>query len=364
SLEKRVEGRYADCSVMGEAFELFLNDTGLADKARADGSNHSTIDFLLRRMQRTGDFPTISRTLSDINRLTGDDRSANADKLSNVILRDFALTGKLLKLVNSAFYGTRASEITSVSQAVVFLGVEKVRMTANSLTFFGHMKGDSAVLKDSMTKSFLSGLISRHLAQREKLPEAEEAFICGMCQNLGENLVMYYFTEEFEDINELQRTKDLDKPAAARGVLGVSYSDLGAAVAKAWNLPHPIIESIRGVPPGPLAPPECETDRLRDFAVFANELCDLFQRCEPDEIQGAMHQLLTRFEPSFSLEQEYCEKLISAGFEKLKQYAPIFEIDVLSSSYCQPVQSWLDAQLETQVHDEDKAEPVAGRRAI
>jgi serine/threonine protein kinase len=345
SLEKRREGRYADCSVMSEAFELFLNDTGLAEKARADGSNHSTIDFLLRRMQRTGGFPSISRTLSDINRLTGDDRSANADKLANVILRDFALTGKLLKLVNSAFYGTRASEITSVSQAVVFLGVEKVRMTASSLTFFGHMKGDSAVLKDSMTQSFLSGLISRHLAQREKLPGAEEAFICGMCQNLGENLVIFYFAEEFDDINELRRGKSLDKSAAARGVLGVSYADLGAAVAKTWNLPRPIIESIRGIPPGPLTTPECATDRFRDFAVFANEFCDLFQRYEADNIEHAIVELLATFRPSFSLEPDYCEKLINACFEKLKQYAPIFEINISSSSYCRSVQSWLDERL-------------------
>ena len=166
---------------MNEAFRLFLDETGLEDQAKADGSSHSTIDFLLRRMQRTGDIPAKSRTLSDINRLTGDDKQANADKLANVILRDFALTGKLLKLVNSSFYGTRASEITSVSQAVVFLGVEQVRMTANSLAFFGHMKIDSAVLKDSMTKSFLRGLIARHLALRSKVTCAEEAFIAGMC---------------------------------------------------------------------------------------------------------------------------------------------------------------------------------------
>lgn len=363
SLEKRREGRYADCSIMSEAFELFLNDTGLANTAHAGGSNHSTIDFLLRRMQRMGDFPTISRTLSDINRLTEDHRTANADKLANVILRDFALTGKLLKLVNSAFYGTRITEITSVSQAVVFLGVEKVQMIANSLTFFGHMKGDAAVLKNSMTKSFLSGLISRHLAQREKIPGAEEAFICGLCQNLGENLVIHYFAGEFEDINELQCSKDLDKSAAARGVLGVSYSDLGVAVAKSWNLPRSIIESIRGIPPGPLATPESEIERHRDFAVFANELCNLFQRYERDEVQNAMLELLLHFKPSFSLKPKYCQQLINACVEKLKQYAPIFEINVSSNKYCQAVQSWLDEQLETAEPDKDTAEPMAGQRA-
>ncbi|MDH5216018.1 MAG: HDOD domain-containing protein, partial [Gammaproteobacteria bacterium] len=229
ALEKNLEGRYADCSVMYEAFELFLRESGLSEKSANEESTHSTIEFLLRRMQRKDDFPTISRTLSDINRLTGDDSSASADKLANVILRDFALTSKLLKLVNSAFYGTRAVEVTNVSQAIVFLGVEQVRMTANSLTFFGHLKGNSAVLKDSMTKSFLCGLIARHLAQRERIPGAEEAFICGMCQNLGENLTIYYFADDFADITELRQSKNLDRSAASRGVLGVSYSELGAS---------------------------------------------------------------------------------------------------------------------------------------
>ena len=359
ALEKGREGRYADCSTMSEAFDLFLEETGLADKKNAEGSSHSTIDFLLRRMQRTGDFPAISRTLSDINRLTGDDRQANADKLANVILRDFALTGKLLKLVNSSFYGTRASEITSVSQAVVFLGVEQVRMTANSLAFFGHMKNDSAVLKDSMTKSFMSGLIARYLAQRAKLPGAEEAFISGMCQNLGENLVIFYFPDEFEDIIELQRREGLDKAAAARGVLGVGYAEVGAAVAKTWNLPRSIIEVIRGVPPGVLAVPQSDDEKMRDVAVFANELCDLFQHHERDDIDHALHDLLARFEQSVLLEHGFCQELIAAVFEKLKQFAPIFEINVATNDYCRAVQSWIDVQPAATESDEPAAKQAA-----
>lgn len=344
ALEKGREGRYADCSTMREAFQLFLDETGLVQQARADGSSHSTIDFLLRKMQRTGDFPAISRTLSDINRLTGDDKQANADKLANVILRDFALTGKLLKLVNSSFYGTRASEITSVSQAVVFLGVEQVRMTANSLAFFGHMKSDSAYLKDSMTKSFMSGLIARHLAQRARLPGAEEAFISGMCQNLGENLVIFYFPNEFEDITELRQREELDKAAAARGVLGVGYAEIGAAVAKSWNLPESITEAIRGVPPGALSAPGSDDEKMRDMAVFANELCDLFQRHDPADIEFALKDLLARFEPSTPLEYEFCQRLVTAVFDKLKQFAPIFEINVATNRYCRAVQAWVDAQ--------------------
>jgi serine/threonine protein kinase len=345
ALEKTPAGRYADCSVMHDAFEMFLHDAGIEPGSAARDSTHSTIDFLLRRMQRKSDFPTISRTLSDINRLTGDDASASADKLANVILRDFALTSKLLKLVNSAFYGTRSVEITSISQAIVFLGVEQVRMTANSLSFFGHLKSNSAVLKDSMTKSFLCGLITRHLAQREQLPRAEEAFICGMCQNLGENLVIYYFADEFADISKLQQDKNIDRAAASRGVLGVSYSELGAAVAKTWNLPRSIVDSIRGLPPGRIAAPTNDAEKLRDLAVFANELCDHFMHHDTADLMPAIDALRRSFERSIGLDREQCLRLVSAAFEKLRQFAPIFEIRIESSRYCQSIQRWLDEHL-------------------
>lgn len=359
ALERDAAGRYADAGAMREAFGVFLRETGLTAAAAADTS-HSTIEFLMRRMQRRKDFPTVSQTLSDINRLTGDDSAACADQLSNVILRDFALTSKLLRLVNSAFYGTRSAEITSVSQAVVFLGLEQVRMTANSLMFFGHLKGDAAALKDSLTRSFLAGLIARHLARQMKLPQAEEAFIAGLCQNLGENLAIYYFTEEYDDIEALRAEKDLDKAAASRGILGVSYAELGAAVARSWNLPDAIVAAVRGLPPGPVQVPADNEEQLRDIAVLANELADLFQSRDRDEMQSELHWLLLAFKRSIALEREYCVKLIAAGFRKLEEFAPVFEIQVANSRYCRAVREWLAVQTEDIYEVPDEA---AGRRA-
>ena len=342
AFEQDPEGRYTDCTAMGEAFELFVKEAGLDAAVSGRGTQHSTIEFLMRRMQRKKDFPTISSTLADINRLTGDDASASADKLANVILRDLALTSKLLKLVNSAFYGSRSAEIKSISQAVVFLGVDKVRMVANSLTLFGALKGDSAVLKDSMIKSFLSGLIARHLAKEAGIRDAEEAFICGLCQNLGENLVIYYFADDFEAIEAARADSGLDKAGASRGVLGVSYADLGAAVAKSWSLPNAITDAIHGMQPGAVSAPADDDARMRDIAVFANMLCDALAKKDPDATSHRIGELLHHFSPSITIDDDYSLKLINAGFEKLKQYSPIFEIDLSRSRYCRSLRSWLD----------------------
>ena len=342
ALHKDPNGRYGDCSAMGEAARLLVEETGLS-ASRSGAAQHSTIEFLLRRMQRKKDFPTISSTLADINRLAAEDANASADQLANVILRDLALTSKLLKLVNSAFYGHRTAEITSISQAVVFLGIDTVRMTANSLTLFGHLRGDSEVLKDSMIKAFLSGLIARHLAKRAKLPDIEEAFICGMCQNLGENLVIYYFPDEFAEITEQRKAKKLDKTAASRGVLGVSYADLGAAVAATWSLPQSILDAIKG---GRATTAASDPEPLRDLAVFSARLCDLFSSDAPTDASDALAKLVDEYAERTGLDYDYAVKIMNAAFDKLVQYSTLFELNVEKSDYCSAVRNWLLTALE------------------
>mgnify|MGYP006271463765 FL=1 len=337
ALEKDAAARYRDAGAMRDAFRLFLQESGLGEQAQSQ--SHSTVEFLLRRMQRKQDFPTISRTLVDINRLTASGSDAPAEKLANVILRDYALTSKLLKLVNSAFYGHIANEVTSISHAVMILGFEKVRMIANSLTFFGRLQG-SPELKDATTRSFMCGLIARHLARRRNLAGAEEAFIYGLFRNLGENLVIYYFPEEHGEIRRLMVTRGLSKLAASRGVLGVSYEDLGAAVARVWKLPDTIIDVIRGLPNDDPETPASEAERLRDIAIFAEELCDVAGMDDHAAQDEALARLVERFEPSVDVTAGFAGRLVAAGADKLRQYAPVFEIDVAGSSFCRSAIEW------------------------
>ncbi|MEL6367392.1 MAG: HDOD domain-containing protein [Pseudomonadota bacterium] len=337
-----IEDRYENARAMLEAFKVCVVAAGVADEARGTDLSHSTVDFLMRRMQHKKDFPAISSTLNDINRLAGDSNgNANADKLANVILRDLSLTSKLLTMANSSFYGSRATEVTSVSQAVVLLGVQQVRMVASSLTLFGHLKGDSDVLRDSMTKSFLSGLIARHLAQRAKLRDAEEAFIAGMCQNLGENLTIYYFPEEHDVILETARSKSLPRWKAAVDVLGCDFAMLGANVAKVWSLPQVIIEAIMGISDGDSMAPADDQQAIRNLSVMANELCAAFVDADRDEVSDVLDVIAARYAQTTELSSEYLYKLFAAAYEKLSKFAPIFEINVNSSEFCSAVQQWI-----------------------
>jgi eukaryotic-like serine/threonine-protein kinase len=353
--EKDYRARYCDGAAMKEAFGTFLREANLEGSAGA--STHSTVEFLLRRMQRKQDFPTISRTLVDINRLTSKGSAANAEKLANVILKDFALTSKLLKLVNSAFYSGIAGEVKHISRAVVLLGFERVRMTANSLTFFSHMQGStsSVELKDSMVKSFMSGLIARHLAQRAKLPDAEEAFICGLFQNLGENLAIYYFPDEHDEVKQLMVSRSLGKASASRGILGVSYAELGAAVARTWKLPDSIIETILGGPDDQAATLTTPGEHFRAMATFANELCEIASWRDLPGQNEALRGLVQRLGSNLLVTEVFALRLLAAGLEKLTQYSEVFEISPSQSAFCKSVRAWIDSRRDETSKDSSDA---------
>ncbi len=349
AFEKDHRARYCDGTALKYAFERFLRDSGLREKSAASKADrHSTVEFLLRRMRRKQDFPTMSRTLSAINRLTDRDSSASADKLANVILRDFALTSKLLKLVNSAYYSGVSGEVTSISHAIVILGLDQLRMTASSLTFIGQMKGAGRELQDSITKSLLSGLMARHLAKRSGLPDAEEAFICGLFQNLGENLVIYYFPEEYAEICKLRDSASTDVHSASEVILGIDFDELGTAVARIWKLPESIVQSTLGSAGNDGDDTARGAAQLGHVAVFANELCRIAHSGAAVNRDTALRCLIESFEDRLKISEEYAMKLLAAGMQKLTEHAQIFEIDVKRSSFCDAVTAWIDSQVTLQ----------------
>ena len=278
SLEKDFTKRYRNAFQMNKAFKDYHNQVcSKKQEVQKEKDSHSTIQFLLRRMKRKKDFPSITRTLTDINRLTSSDTKTSTKKLAEIILKDYALTNKLLKYVNSAYYGNKSEKITSISRAVVILGYDQVKMIANGLTFFNQLKGDASnnYLRDSMVKSFFSGLIARHLAQKLKLFDVEEAFICGLFQNLGENLSIYYFPEEHEEIIQLVQSNNIDKYQASKEIFGVDFSELGIEVARSWQLSESILDSINGVNKANPGPERNAPLTLSMLATFANLICDV-----------------------------------------------------------------------------------------
>ncbi len=130
SLAKRPAERFAGAAEMAAALAAYLAPADTPGQAHA---GHGTLDYLLRRIRHKGDFPALSATISAVNRAASSDREPVAI-LCNSILKDFALTGRLLKIVNASNLNQFGGAIGTVSRAVSILGYDTVRNVSMSLS--------------------------------------------------------------------------------------------------------------------------------------------------------------------------------------------------------------------------------------
>ena len=100
------------------------------DKYRIPRSNasdvqHSTVNFLLRRLRHAPGFSAFSDRIQHVLRITGADRGSDAKKLANILVRDVTLSRRVLTMANSAL--NPGAEITTLSRAIAWLGMDQVR---------------------------------------------------------------------------------------------------------------------------------------------------------------------------------------------------------------------------------------------
>ena len=265
------EKRYATALKFHRALEAYL----LPVVVTSDDAPHSAVNFLLRRMRLKGDFPALSESVRVINEIIANDTDSIA-RLSALVLKDFSLTNKLLRLVNSAWYRQAGGgHISTVSRAIMLLGVDAVRSAAVAGLLFEHLQNKSNVraLKEEFLRINMAGLLARVLARELHYPDEEEPFICAMFHNLGRLLSQYYFPEESEAVRGLMLQKRLDEQAASQEVLGVNFEELGISIARHWGFPPSIINSMRRVEAEQLSGSDAPEQRLQALAMFSNALC-------------------------------------------------------------------------------------------
>lgn len=364
ALEKAPEVRYADAPEMRAALSRYLTakeEANIPQDLKADGN--STLDFLLRRMRQKSDFPAFSEYVIEINKQASSGRMnyISASQLANTIVKDYALTNKLLRLVNSAFYGQFAGKVCTVSRAVMILGFEQVRLAASSLLLFEHLqnKSQSMELKESAIGSFISGLIAKQLSEDIKFKESEESFICAMLHKLGKHLVIFYLPEEYQQIQNRMLQKGISEEAAARNILGISYGELGAGAAKVWRFPEKILHSMQRLPAGKVDKPKSEEEMLLNLSNFSNELCHIMVHTEPEERSKTLSALLNRFESSFPLNKQQVSKLLNGAMEKVEKYADVLKINLKKSNLMSQLQSQAKVLKDESLTDMSEAEEQA-----
>lgn len=170
----------------------------------------------------------------------------SSEKLSNIILRDPSLTGRVLKLANSSFYH-RVQEIKTVHQAVSMVGMVTVKCMALSTSVLdpGKIESNSGVNPKSFFTYVLSiASASEEIAKSLKFKSVEEAFIAGLLSDIGVLFFLHHYPKEYRKVIQNKVNAD-DIITAEREVFGVDHAEVGYHLAEVWGLPTYVLNSIR-----------------------------------------------------------------------------------------------------------------------
>jgi serine/threonine protein kinase len=318
ALARETAARYDSATSMRDALAAWLQPKG---GAVAEAGSHATLEFLLRRMRHKTDFPALSKSVVSIQRMALSE-TERASALTDEILRDVALTNKLLRMVNTVrFTSVAGGGISTVSRAVALVGFAGIRNMALSVILLEHMKdkGHAAQMKEEFLRALMAGTLAGELTPLAR--ESEEAFLASMFQNLGRLLTEYYFQDEAQQIRNALDTEGGATPqqrdAAARKVLGIGFDDLGAGVAAAWGLPDSLQKGLRfpaGEVPAKTIDRKADAghERMRWLARGANALTDAMLGADGEEQARALAAAAEQFGPALGLEPR---KMVSTALE-------------------------------------------------
>jgi putative nucleotidyltransferase with HDIG domain len=175
--------------------------------------------------------------------------SANSSmaEVAAIVERDPSVTTRLLKLVNSPFFGIR-NEVASVHQALILIGMNNLRslvLSTSVMDLFdqrGQVGGfDRANL---WRHSVATGVIARFIARETRGMDPDIAFTAGLIHDIGKVIIDRYLHPEFIKIVNLIEKQDYSMRYAERSVLGVTHNEIGMHLAMHWNLPEVLQECV------------------------------------------------------------------------------------------------------------------------
>jgi serine/threonine protein kinase len=328
--------RHPSAAKFREALQDWLTPAVIA-AAPSDGTRSGTLEFLLRRMRHKSDFPALSDAVGRIQRVANSDKES-LGSLSNEILKDVALTNKLLRLVNTASYRhAGGGTISTVSRAVALVGFAGIRNMALSLVLLEHMndKAHAGQLKEEFLRSLMAASVASELSQVSR--ESEEAFIGAMFRNLGRLLTEFYFPEEAREVRAVladhAKTGRAVTPqveeAASVAVLGISFEELGVGVAKSWGLPDGLQRCMR-MPPAevPARVADQPGERVRWLSVAANEITDALMNADPGESAACVAELAERYARVLAVDEDEVRRAAHAARHRLVEMAQAMNLQV------------------------------------
>ncbi|NOX24614.1 MAG: HDOD domain-containing protein [Deltaproteobacteria bacterium] len=190
-------------------------------------------------LRNTKNLPTLPGIINKLTRMA-DNPDTTTEQIGKVISKDHILAAKLLKLVNSAFYGF-PQRISSLSGAIILLGFNVVKSLIISASIFEFMEDQDIELWEH---SLACAVACSVIAKRLGADEPEEISTAGLIHDIGKVAIKMELTAEYKKINNMMQEKHIPMRLAEMEILGLDHAEAGGWLTKSWNLPHKLVELV------------------------------------------------------------------------------------------------------------------------
>jgi putative nucleotidyltransferase with HDIG domain len=185
---------------------------------------------------------TVTRTRTLIN-----SSASSATEIGDSLSHDPALTARLLRIVNSPYYGF-ATQIETVSRAITLIGTLDLLdlvLATSVVRLFKDIPPELVTMEKFWEHSLYTAVIARILAQHGRAPNTERYFIAGLIHDIGELVLFSRRPRQSAEVLRLVQEKSGELLAVETQVFGFTHSQVGAELARAWNLPPSLVTAIR-----------------------------------------------------------------------------------------------------------------------
>jgi len=202
---------------------------------------------ILKKLDRIENLPTLPAIAMEVNRML-EDYNTSIKQLSSAVERDQSLVFKMLKLVNSAFFGLR-SKVGNIPHAITLLGFNTVRNAVVSVSIidaFSDKEGlEGFEITDFWIHSVGVAVTSKYLAEMTRLHTPDDCFIGGLLHDIGKIVLAQYFQDLFKTVWRSVQEDNLSFYDAEKRDIPIDHARIGGHLAKKWQLPVGLVDAIR-----------------------------------------------------------------------------------------------------------------------
>jgi diguanylate cyclase (GGDEF)-like protein len=279
---------------------------------------------LVQKIKQCPTLPSLPSLAVQVLELT---QKENADitEIARIISKDAAMSGKILKTVNSSFYG-RGQSVSTVSHALVILGLQSVKTLVLGFSLVPNLKQGGTSGFNHLTywrRSIYAATAARTIAKKIGVVQQEECFLAALLKDIGMLVLDQVLGEEYGKICQSAATH-LKLVEAEQTALQMTHAEVGGILTAQWKLP-PILSTPITMHHASVGVKDPTLRKLTEVAYLAGRCADVFVDENAAEAINVVRQFA---QASYNIGQADCDQMLEEIGDRTKEVAPLFEISL------------------------------------